>query len=48
LVFAGCYGHTTNINAEIRAISCGLQITWDIDFRDIDCESDSQANNFDF
>jgi len=34
---------TTNINAELRAISYGLQIIWDHGFRDIICELDSQT-----
>lgn len=41
--FDGSCGYTTNINVELRAISYGLQITWDLGFRDIVCESDFQT-----
>jgi hypothetical protein len=32
--------HNTNINAKLRAMFCGLQVTWELDFRDIICVSD--------
>jgi hypothetical protein len=36
--FARSYGITRNVNAELQAILCGLQMAWDLGYRDIMCE----------
>jgi ribonuclease HI len=42
--FAGSVGFTSNINAELQAISYGLiDIAWNHGFINVICESDSQT-----
>lgn len=41
--FSGFCGYTTNINAELLAIYHGLRVAWDMGFRLVICESDSQV-----
>jgi ribonuclease HI len=41
--FARSCGFTSNINAELQAISHGLDIAWNHGFRNVICESDSQT-----
>jgi len=42
----GCFGycgHTLNMNVELKAIDCGLDIAWNVGFRSIICRFDSHS-----